>query len=101
MPATPGPWQVETDAFTVWNTRDDGGCDAPLVKADTTYRRWGREISRSEHAANLQLIAAAPTLIEALEALLDRYTNLPGEWHPEREEAVIAARAALRLARGE
>lgn len=47
-----------------------------------------------------------PTLVKALEGLLDHYVQLvnsgdAGNWDPEKEPVVIAARHALRLARGE
>ena len=49
---------------------------------------------------NARLVAAAPELLEALNAMLDRYTDLVncgdcGNWDPETEEPVIAARAAI------
>ena len=52
------------------------------------------------------LIAASPDLEEALQAMLDRYLRLvnsgdAGDWDPEDEYCVIAARAALSKARGE
>lgn len=58
-----------------------------------------------DHLENANLIASAPDLLEALEGLLDRYTQLIncgdcGNWDPETEKDVIAARAAIHKARG-
>lgn len=90
---TPGPWEART--FLV-----RGG-----VRMSDTICHVGSSTSlppsRShESAANARLIAAGPDLLAALTALLDRYTELVncgdcGNWDPEKEVDVIAARAAL------
>jgi hypothetical protein len=54
-----------------------------------------------ERAAKVAtLIAAAPTLLSSLQSMLERYTSLVncgdcGNWDPEQEPNVIAARAAI------
>jgi hypothetical protein len=86
---TPGPWTVYEAGFSV---------------ADA----WGHVLSTDvegrmpeEAAANARLIAAAPELLAALEALLSVYQGFaPWEGEVERQ-AEIKARAAIAKARGE
>jgi hypothetical protein len=56
--------------------------------------------------ANARLIAAAPELVEALRMMTEHYVGLAGcgdcgNWNPEEEEEVIAARALLAKIDGE
>lgn len=56
--------------------------------------------------ANASLIAAAPDLLEALEAFLNWYVHFvnsgdAGFWDPEKDDIVIKARSALSKAKGE
>lgn len=67
-------------------------------------KEW-REKFDKEYAQRA-LERSAPLLRDALTALLDRYVSLVncgdcGNWNPETEDQVIAARAALANARGE
>lgn len=53
-----------------------------------------------QYRPHAEIAARAPALAEALDKLLDRYTSLVncgdcGVWDPEKEDEVIAARAAL------
>ena len=91
-----GPWQwgysFEAD-LSRWALRASGN---PLSISGRTHRA----------IANRNLIASAPDLYEALEAILEKYTQLVncgdcGFWDPETEGEVIAARSALCRARGE
>lgn len=82
---TTGPWGVG-DGFEVYSISEY--CSVATVLGD----------ARAE--ANAHLIAAAPEMFEALSGLLDRYLSLAnsgdaGFWNPEKEDEVIAARAAL------
>lgn len=92
---TKGPWVVERlyndggDGASVW-TNQDGAVNAEIA-------------GRIMHPANATLIAAAPKLFGALEAMVEKYTALVncgdcGKWDPETEAEVKAAREALRLA---
>jgi len=107
---TPGPWRVESI-----NYDGDGGT---LVRRNENNGRarcianvWGIKNAKTpdaESRANSHLIAAAPELLEALEALLER----EGE-HPDFEDDadgcdlvvtvgdIRKARAAITKARGE
>lgn len=60
---------------------------------------------RERQRATAHLFTAAPDLLEALERLLESYTDLVnsgdcGFWNPEEEEIIIAARAAISKATG-
>ena len=59
-----------------------------------------------EDIANAHLIAAAPDMYEALEGMIDMYTALInsgdcGNWDPEEDKEVIAARKSITKARGD
>lgn len=100
----PGPWRVEPRPFNRGNRifiiASHGDHPNGFVAAVESYPfQWHRE-------ANAHLIAAAPDLYEALQTMLKRYVDLAGSgdcgnWNPEEEAQVIAARAALAKARGE
>lgn len=59
---TPAPWTIESDTHLI------RGADDSLVAKVTPF-------DRGEGKANARLIAAAPALLEALDALLDAYGN--------------------------
>lgn len=95
-----GPWRVyETDI-------DDAnyGIDSP----DGTVIVFGvnGEACGVDKWPNACLIAAAPRLFNALQAMLDRYVSLvnsgdAGNWDPQIELEVIEATFALKSALGE
>lgn len=65
---------------------------------------WTGIITGFRHREDATLVAAAPDLLAALDALLKRYSSLVnsgdcGNWNPEEEEEIIAARAAIAKAR--
>ena len=66
--------------------------DSPFI----AYKKGHRD---ARHAA-AELALKADACVDALRALLDRYTDIVNcgeccKWNPEREDQVIAARAAL------
>ena len=89
---TPGPWKVVSQSFP--------GC-YHAVSENGQFSTGC--ISFDGHGlANARLIAAAPELLESLRVLLALYVRLAnsgdcGNWNPEDEPEVIAARAALAL----
>ena len=105
MTHTPGPWEYRPHDHDDWGIVRVGA-----IKG----KRWGhvicqarnpdvgfddlgayREGKRDPYEANAHLIAAAPALLEALEALV-------GSFEKHRPKAYWdAARAAIALARGE
>lgn len=98
---TPGPWVVDADG-QVWRYE--------LRIADTAPR--GADIApRSERPANARLIAAAPDLLAALQALMmwsdhEALTGLPcgapvAPEAPSFDATVKMVHAAIAKARGE
>ena len=94
---TPGPWYVGTGTYEGRNiysvasvTDDDGFTYQPIVASaeDDGIKCWD---------ANARLIAAAPDLLEALGALLERYVLAIGNEGIE----CLKARAAIAKATGE
>lgn len=105
---TPGPWVIdpETRVFEVCtihglpkDARTDGQGWAYIRSSDTFY--LGHD--EKEVMANAHLIAAAPEMYEALEAMIDRYApsyhDCIDDGMPECE--ICDARAAIAKARGE
>ena len=113
---TPGPWKVvkDRDAFDPWSIRmgtalkrSDGYQSIHRIDID-----WGIERGTPDYAegrANLRLIAAAPSLYDALAAVLELPSMLVergflshgiGTNTPDGR-VVLSALAALALARGE
>lgn len=69
---TPGPWLiVSTYVRTAINTAQ--GIHVAMVN-------WGKGISGKEHEANARLVAAAPKMLEALEALNSVIDYLTTAW---------------------
>jgi hypothetical protein len=97
---TPGPWAVQVDQdgeVVVWTRQSHIGTLA-TVHADDINGSWPVE-------ANARLIAAAPDLLQHLEAMVAHYVQLAGSgdcglWDPENEVEVTAARAAIARATG-
>ncbi len=79
---TPGPWkagkQLRDGSFTI------------TAPAATVFRCCPFHTSERNAEANARLIAAAPELLEALQALVEHGTDSPGH---------LAAEAAIRKAR--
>ena len=107
---TPGPWEYvpATVHHGPYVTSEFGStiCDCYVMSdpssASVLNGGQSRPIAHMAEMAdpNARLVAAAPELLEALNAMLDRYTDLVncgdcGNWDPETEEPVIAARAAI------
>lgn len=95
---TPGPW--------IRDTGSGYGCDVRAESGRKVAVTWGigngdphRQAYRAECDANARLIAAAPELLAALEALLDM--DVAYQRGPRVQEAVAVARSAIAKAKGE
>jgi hypothetical protein len=95
---TPGPWGIEVTSDGSWigPMRAAGDKVANIVVRVDTDREYKMEVL-AEKKANARLIAAAPDLLEALEAL-ERYLRQTP--HHNAIEAA-AARKVIAKARGE
>jgi len=110
---TPGPWEVKTMGHQTlgveWISSPHGDkiadC-AQLSKYDAGLRCFCIRPELDEISANARLIAAAPDLLKALQSFVEMYVVFGncgdcGNWDPETEKEVIAARAAIAKATGE
>ena len=89
---TPGPW-------TKWRNSvhsEDGICIAECGNSVRTTH-----LSEEESEANTNLIAAAPELLEALEAIIKGLEASDEEGLIGHTEQIINAKAAIAKARGE
>lgn len=85
---TPGPWWIA------------GKGTIRHGDPDSIQTGWIANVNWRNREANARLIAASPELAGALSGLLEKYVELVncgdcGNWNPEDEAEVIAARAAL------
>lgn len=104
-----------------WTIADDDGVQVPFIPiyagsiGEPTYKDICKVacsldgddefVISEEDRANARLIAAAPDMLEALEALLAHYIVIAdsgdcGFWEPRKEPVVIAAQAAISKATG-
>lgn len=112
MKPTPGPWEIDDDRQyidgigTVVMHRvvaQDGRVVAEFSNAgcnEIAYEDDGEGCGRHydyQAMANARLIAAAPEMADAIEALLDSYEPHPGG---SAYDAYMSAKAALAKARG-
>lgn len=94
---TKGPWAVNEDGWMVESDKEHGWVNDGWIVCKT---------EGPDRKDNAHLIAAAPELLEALEGMTERYTELAnsgdcGFWDCENENEVKAARAAIKKAKGE
>lgn len=106
---TPGPWRVYGDDTNIFvgqtDSDNENACDG--IRQVCEVKQGDSEIpDYDEAAANAQLIAAAPDLLEALEAILQGFQK--GDFkrtHPRQSNsdpyhpALIAARDAITRAK--
>lgn len=103
-PHTPGPWIIQRSRTIRPNYALICGQDWHDL-ANVVVRFSGDKEDDATGLANARLIAAAPETIKALEALLAMYVKLAnsgdcGNWNPEDEPEVRAARHAIDKAKG-
>lgn len=101
---TPGPWVADFgEAFHI--RPPEGGTLAQVTFLKGRGGLGGRR-DADECAANARLIAAAPDLLEALEAMLSHsdgwdVTQLRKRWGEQVVNEILTARAAIAKAKGE
>ena len=88
---TPGPWHL---GYNKHDASIHNGVTIASVCDDATH--W---------KANARLIASAPELLAALEAITKAYVELiksdyPPSWNAEKDDEVISARAIIAKAKG-
>jgi len=109
---TPGPWFVN-DAKTAIMAHEGGTLVAyhpalpweNLEAPTTSGAKLVRRMIKESHC-NAQLIASAPELLAALEAMTKAYVELVESdyapcWNAENDKEVISARAAIAKAKGQ
>ena len=100
---TPGPWDL--DAGFLVTRAFVNGVGIPLLQFEGRAEEAGEGFGwvtggPAEHRANERLIAAAPDLLAALEAVLDS-SGARGEYHSLKySDAVESAEAAIAKAKG-
>ena len=102
---TPGPWRYDTDP-NGWEFRIAQGDDAPYTPGYSDVAHFAvntvRGESRDTQEANARLIAAAPDLLAALEAIWPFVEEDDGGFAtPQYQAAIDQVRAAIAKARGE
>lgn len=100
---TPGPWSIFNtrfpdgrDGFTVNGNDERGNRNIPVAEIPEWF--FSNLGTKDQHLANARLIAAAPELLAALEALLD--TDCPNKQYVAGHPFSAKARAAIAVARG-
>jgi hypothetical protein len=89
---TPGPWTLNGGQIV-------GPDNAPVMTVPREYMRKLRPHQIVQ--ANIDLVASAPDLLAACEALLEWSTHVWDECHPSGDPPSLnAARAAIAKARG-
>lgn len=87
---TPGPWIIETDESGLATVTDSATEGIEIAKIRTHSIRIGIKVPdlREEKTANARLIAAAPELLAALEAIRTAYDNAARHGHSIPSEIV-------------
>ena len=102
MSHTPGPWKFEVveeaDSFLGCKWLDGGGGSTVIDLSDEWmgYPECGQDLQMTISKDDAALIAAAPEMLEALEALVSMVDS--GDY---RQEILNLAEYAIKKARGE
>ena len=96
---TPGPWGLSSETSTIIKAYDAFGETKIIIGSASGYKGSPFFPSDETADANARLMAAAPDLLEALQALLpDAVGNHIGG--PDTQARIDAARAAIAKATG-
>lgn len=106
---TDGPWLKQPGFLTVYTYEGNcGASNAIAVACSEGNEHRGSVVSRTEAEANAHLIAAAPEMLDALEAITEHLTAVlknhpvPVQWpdnFPMSVPTIKAATEAIRKAR--
>lgn len=97
---TPGPWCWDDNDALPWTDYDKTDHAPYLINANGRIVMSGDDI-RINNAANAHLIAAAPDLLEALEAMLFSFEELAKVIKPlSSDPVIVSARAAIAKVKG-
>ncbi len=90
---TPGPWKVELygDQYEVWNQN--------TFVCSTDSKLFRTAHSQFEDKPNAKLIAAAPTMFEALKALEEQFETEEADGH-NRSAVLMVIQNALKKVEG-
>lgn len=92
---TPGPWRIESQPHVVWSNYGALIARVPVYIGE-------RDELWEEKIANARLIAAAPEMLNAIEAFInaDRSEHLAARLNDAEMAAVESMKAAITKARG-
>jgi hypothetical protein len=96
---TPGPWELHGCTVSTLTRWEDGNKIGGGLVA-VSYDPFRDECPSDEQAANARLIAAAPCLLSALEALVGQADLGEVDLEPEEREKLENARLAIAKATG-
>lgn len=102
MTHTPGPWRLDNNIAYGWKTNPFSITVRKRGVHSTTVANIPAKqtISRDEAEANARLIAAAPELLEALQAIVKSLVDQDDEGMIEHAQQMIDARVAIAKATG-
>lgn len=87
---TPGPW--------FFCKQDDTDEDSEFFVMESNKYDWPNVVAETDREADARLIAAAPDLLEALQAIVRSLSDQDDEGMIEHAEPMIRARAAIQKA---
>lgn len=101
-----GEWVWEEDPTSpgYFPIKSEHGTNICMMQERNSDMGMRADPERTETIANARLVCAAPKMLAALEGMLDMYTAMInsgdcGNWNPENDPEVIAAREAVKAAR--
>ena len=98
---TPGPWHCHRNSVFWEFGSDERGQLGDVCASAFSVEGWAPVNAEEVMEANARLIAAAPELAEALEAMVERFGHDIFTMPAEDRELLTRARAALAKAKGE
>lgn len=97
MPHTPGPWEASK-----WRVTNYPDVRARGVRMEVICDTASNKATRTpENEANARLIAAAPTMLDALEHVLARAESYGDEFCAEEREMLAVVLGAIERAKGQ